>query len=322
MPLDYEITPSIHPVLPLIGGPSAPITLSGTMCSSCGGSGDLDAPIVDQIVNFWDDGYGVLTEITALAHTTDHIGDLTIEPFLERLLEPVVFDGPLPFETETDDERDAANARLNRLAGDGELRNRYVALLRVAWGVIEPTWQSEAIPRSLQAQTQWRERLDRGEDVMSLFPSTHIVRRQSQFGDMVRAANADGTLQVTPVLCSPHIIALPGLLSVSLRATDEDPIVARRKEADTTAKLLRPLADATRLTILSQLAALPSSVSDLARTLHIAQPTASVHLRQLREAGLVSVTREGSRTTYRVDQSALTGLLADVGRRLDEQVAQ
>ena len=73
----------------------------------------------------------------------------------------------MPFETETDDERDAANARLNRLAGDGELRNRYVALLRVAWGVIEPTWQSEAIPRSLQAQTQWRERLDRGEDVVT-----------------------------------------------------------------------------------------------------------------------------------------------------------
>lgn len=321
MPLDYEITPLVRPSSTPIGGPSAAITLSGTMCSSCRGAGDLDDATVDEIMSFWGDGYGVLTELTALAHATGHIDDLDIEPFLERLAEPVVFDVPLPFETETDDERDAANARLHRLADDSSLRNRYVTTLRAVWGLIEPTWQTEAVPRSLAAQAQWRDRLERGEDVMSLFPSGHIVRRQSRFGDMMRAAYADGTLVVTPVLCSPHIIALPGHLSVSLRVTDEDPIVARRMEADSTAKLLRPLADATRLTILSQLAALPSSVSDLARTLHIAQPTASVHLRQLREAGLVTVTREGSRTTYRVDRSALAELLADVGRRLDEQVA-
>ena len=272
-------------------------------------------------MDFWGDGYGVLTELTALAHATGHIDGVDIDPFLDRLLDPVVFDSPLPFETETDDERDAANARLHRLALHGTLRTRYVALLRVMWGLIEPTWETEAVPRAVVAQVQWRDRLDRGDDVMSLFPATHLVRRQSKFGDMVRTAYADGTLVITPTLTSPHIIALPGFLSVSLRVTDDDPIVARRKEADATAKLLRPLADATRLTILSQLAALPSSVSDLARSLHIAQPTASVHLRQLREAGLVSVTRDGSRTTYRVDQAALGALLADVGRRLETQVA-
>ncbi len=320
MPLDYDPPQHLQTVSSPVGGPSAVISISGLVCSVCRGDLEIDAQVVDEINGFWGDGYGVLTELTALAHATGRIADTEIDPFLERLLDPVEFAAPLPFETETPDERDAANARLARLSGDADLRRRYVATLRDLWGLIEPTWHSDAVPRALAAQQQWRERLQSGEDVLSLFPPEHLVRRLTPFGDMTRRAHEDGTLRITPVLTRPHIIALPGFLSVSLQITDEDPVVSRRKEADVIAKRLRPLSDATRITMLAQLAVAPSSVSDLARTLHIAQPTASVHLRQLREAGLVSVTRSGSRTTYRVEPHALSELLSDVGHRLEQQV--
>ena len=172
MPLDYDLPASPNPAHPPVSGPSAAITLSGTMCSACGGSGDLDATMVEAIMDFWGDGYGVLTELTALAHATGHIDGVDIDPFLDRLLDPVVFDSPLPFETETDDERDAANARLHRLALHGTLRTRYVALLRVMWGLIEPTWETEAVPRAVVAQVQWRDRLDRGDDLLH-FSANH-----------------------------------------------------------------------------------------------------------------------------------------------------
>lgn len=35
----------------------------------------------------------------------------------------------------------------------------------------------------------------------------------------------------------------------------------------------------------------------------IAQPTASVHVRQLREAGLLTATRDGASSSYRVERT-------------------
>ena len=41
----------------------------------------------------------------------------------------------------------------------------------------------------------------------------------------------------------------------------------------------------------------------------IAQPTASVHVRQLRDAGLLTATRDGASSSYRVDRARLRDAL-------------
>ena len=65
------------------------------------------------------------------------------------------------------------------------------------------------------------------------------------------------------------------------------------------------LGDPSRRLILQVLAAVPSSVSDLARVLPISRPAVSQHLKLLKEAGLVRHRAEGTRRIYSVDAREL-----------------
>ena len=65
-------------------------------------------------------------------------------------------------------------------------------------------------------------------------------------------------------------------------------------------RVLRALADATRLRILGLLLAGEVCVCDIHETLRIPQPKASRHLAYLRRAGLVEARREGLWMHYRL----------------------
>jgi DNA-binding transcriptional ArsR family regulator len=60
------------------------------------------------------------------------------------------------------------------------------------------------------------------------------------------------------------------------------------------------LGDATRRAIFEELREGPRSVGELAGRLPVSRPAVSQHLRVLREAGLVSDRKEGTRRLYRV----------------------
>ncbi len=243
-----------------------------------------------------------------------------LEQFLDRVGAPVAFDRPLALETETADERDAINTRLRRLATDRRLRARYQALLAETWETYADIWQAEGQGRMTATAEAWTRRLVAGTNALDLLPDRHIARRDS-FPQRVRTAHRDGTLWLTPTMAGyGHILALPDLLSVSTEARS-DPAVLRREVATEIADSLRVLSDPTRLTILAQLAETPATVSEIARTLHLAQPTASVHVRQLREAGLVAGDRDGARTVYTVEPATLQALLASVSERLAETMS-
>ncbi len=64
---------------------------------------------------------------------------------------------------------------------------------------------------------------------------------------------------------------------------------------------LAALGDPTRRTIFERLAERPAAVGDLAAGLPVTRPAVSQHLRVLREAGLVTETRHGTRRIYRLD---------------------
>ena len=74
------------------------------------------------------------------------------------------------------------------------------------------------------------------------------------------------------------------------------------------AELLKALADETRLSIIGLLAAAPGElcVCDIeAHVKHLSQPTISHHLKQLREAGLVTSERRGTWVYYALDMGAV-----------------
>jgi DNA-binding transcriptional ArsR family regulator len=65
------------------------------------------------------------------------------------------------------------------------------------------------------------------------------------------------------------------------------------------------LGDGTRRQILERLRRGPRAVGELAAELPVSRPAVSQHLRVLKEAGLVTERRNGTRHLYRVDHEGL-----------------
>jgi DNA-binding transcriptional ArsR family regulator len=74
------------------------------------------------------------------------------------------------------------------------------------------------------------------------------------------------------------------------------------------------LGDPTRRRIFETLASRPRPVGELAEGLPVSRPAVSQHLRVLRDAGLVSDTKVGSRRLYRVNPDGVAGMRAYLDR--------
>jgi DNA-binding transcriptional ArsR family regulator len=73
---------------------------------------------------------------------------------------------------------------------------------------------------------------------------------------------------------------------------------------------LEALGDGTRRAVFEELRAGPLNVAALARTMPVSRPAVSQHLKILREAGLVTVRREGRTAIYSIDPRGLVELRA------------
>jgi DNA-binding transcriptional ArsR family regulator len=70
--------------------------------------------------------------------------------------------------------------------------------------------------------------------------------------------------------------------------------------------------------ILEQLRGGPQSVSAIARVLPVSQPAVSQHLKVLKEAGLVTVRKDGTSRIYAVDPAGLVPVRAYLDSFWDE----
>ena len=82
---------------------------------------------------------------------------------------------------------------------------------------------------------------------------------------------------------------------------------ARPEKIEQTSEILKALADPTRLQMMLSLrdAKEPVCICDFTATFDISQPTVSHHMSRLREAGLVSVQRDGQRRRYELRSEPL-----------------
>lgn len=88
------------------------------------------------------------------------------------------------------------------------------------------------------------------------------------------------------------------------------------------ANLCSALADQTRLLMLYALGENPHNVTELSVELNIAQPTASRHLKILRERGLVNATRQGVSIQYELADQRLIQALDLLRSVLRESLAR
>lgn len=75
------------------------------------------------------------------------------------------------------------------------------------------------------------------------------------------------------------------------------------------ADICSALGDASRILILYALAQQPRTVNDLAAEAGLSQPTASRHLKVLRERGLVHATRQGMNVEYTLEDPNIIAAL-------------
>lgn len=73
---------------------------------------------------------------------------------------------------------------------------------------------------------------------------------------------------------------------------------------------LEALGDPTRMAIFQRLTNGPVPVNELARTLPVSRPAVSQHLRVLKDAGLVTDSKSGTRRLYQLDPEGVTRLRA------------
>ena len=266
--------------------------------------------LVRRIETFWPEE-GFWGELLVIADRSGTLLDPAPAALLDFIVDGVG-EGPVNLETENEHDRAAIIDRLDRLARDARLRKRYVEVLRDLWEAVGNRFGDQADAEA--TAVTWRERLAAGASPVDLLSDKHVARRP-EWARSIRDAARNGTLVMTPVLCcrGGHIVAAGGVLSIAAPADAQDSLAVRRFYATEVAARLKVLSDPTRVALLSQLACDPMSVTELARLYDLSQPTVSIHVRQLREAGLIESKKTGGRTIYSVPRDRVQQLLDEAG---------
>ena len=116
------------------------------------------------------------------------------------------------------------------------------------------------------------------------------------------------TVAVSPIyftVAGSHIVELGDLLHVGLPAREVDTRERLAYVGEHVARKLKVLSDPSRVAILADLVRRPASITELADRFQLAQPTVSMHIKALRDAQLLTATKNGTRTTYGVDAARL-----------------
>ena len=271
-----------------------------------------------RVESMWGPGEemscGGFMELMVLAHDGGLLFSTDGDELLDRLgslcaASPTRPDG-LPLLSETAEDREVILLRLARLRESAERRGEYVELVRDMWDAIRGEWERSgrgavevavAIRRELEAKgADWHE----------------VARSECDFGEMldrtVASLEPDGELVVVPAFFTHKglLVDLPGVVVLGVR-TDTTGAQARAR-TEALARRLKAISDPTRLAMLDALRNGPRTVTEIALAFGLAQPTVSNHVKVLRDAGLVSDVREGTRRHLVVEHQEVEELLASL----------
>jgi DNA-binding transcriptional ArsR family regulator len=214
----------------------------------------------------------------------------------------------LTLASESDADRAAIRRRIELLRTSDEVRSRYIALVRDLWAAVGPEWRRHGRPVVDAAVWERRERLRRTGSWQEV--ARHPTKPfKPALISLVSSLGPGETLDVVPAYfgCSYGYMDLTGALLISLAAAGTAADARARTEA--LARRLRTISDPTRLAILEVLRHEPSTVTELADSFSLAQPTVSNHVKVLRGAGLVEPEPHGGRRLLVVDEEAVRGLM-------------
>ncbi len=269
--------------------------------------------LAERVRTFWGEGADEtsFTEMHILSHYADALYETDADA-LWRALErgvptvPVKLDVP----SEYPEEIAVYEDRFRRLKESPELVRSYLDLMKEVWEPVDEMWQ-QALPLIEEAGRHVVAQYEHG---MSL--------------DQVITPGCDIFLERLPeieanVQSGKPLLFVPCLFFGSSMYLDFQELVvigtgvgpgdaAARARTESVARRLKAVADPTRLAILHSLATAPSSVGELAVLFRLAQPTVSMHVKVLRENGLVRAERQGGRLRLSADPGAVESLLGEL----------
>ncbi|MEX1103518.1 MAG: metalloregulator ArsR/SmtB family transcription factor [Dehalococcoidia bacterium] len=279
-----------------------------------------------RLLDFWESpGYFAWDEILPVANQTGTLLDENIDRFFARLPAALAKHIPVPeLPTETPDVAPIVRARLEKLRTDERVRGDYVALLEEAWAVLDQLWEKEGRARSIEMARSLRIQNPTLDALRRLLPGVTMLRRE-EYESTLQAAIDRDELVIVPLWLAADgqcIFELPGVLYVGAGVESGQKVERKREQAEKAAGRLKELSDPTRVSMVMQLIHHPSTITDMANYFELSQPTVSVHMKVLREAGLVAADKMGNQTRYRVDPGAVweyvSGTLRELG--VDEPV--
>jgi DNA-binding transcriptional ArsR family regulator len=193
------------------------------------------------------------------------------------------------------------------LADPDGTRSRYVALI----DAFHRHWLSDQLPQIEPILTQ---RARHGRRSIGKIPAREVIARATG-GFTLRAQGARSVTLVPSYFATPFVYALrEGREPVLVFGARPPESPGKNEPVDAqSVRVLKALADETRLRILQLLAAQPMYGQQLADALGVSHPTVSHHMAQLRIAGLTrtELDAEGNKT-YFVRSEALEDLFSDL----------
>jgi DNA-binding transcriptional ArsR family regulator len=247
----------------------------------------------------------------ALAHhagATTETDPSALWAAIEAAVETIPLD--LGLESEYPEDRERYLHRLAQLKASPELVRQYLALLQEVWEPLNDTWQ-EALPIMYDTGRHAIEQLERGKPFDELVSVTCEVY-EARLPTITSLLQTGHTLMIVPSLFfgTSMYLELPGLTLIGTGLEEHGSMARARTES--VARRLKTMADPTRLALLHFLSTRPSTVSDLATSFGLAQPTVSMHVKLLRETGLVKAERQSGRMQLSADPDAVDSLLSDL----------
>jgi DNA-binding transcriptional ArsR family regulator len=283
------------------------------MCGGAAMAFDDHPGLAERVRTFWgeSDDETSFTEMHILAHYAGAL-DVTDPDELWRALERGIPTVPLDLDvpSESHEELVLFADRLRRLKESPALVREYLGLLAEVWAPVNDMWQ-QWLPAMEQAGRHFVSQYERrlSLDVL-ITPGCDIFRER-----LPRiTSDIQGGKPVNFVPClffgSSLYLDFPDLVVIGIGVGPGDE--HSRVRTESVARRLKAVADPTRLAILHSLAAAPSSVGELATLFRLAQPTVSMHVKVLRQSGLVHSERQAGRLRLTADPSAVEALLDDL----------
>ena len=221
---------------------------------------------------------------------------------------------------EVDDTNERLRAHFKVLA-DPAASGEMQAALTSLWAYLSTSWEREGRDVTEREAERLASEVSSTGDVLQGLPAHHFIQFEESASE-IRELQEHRHLVVVPLYFASQggfNLDVGDVAYLGYGVHSESLFEQQQRELADLAGRLKAFSDPTRLLLLALIARLsrfPMTVGDLARQVGVSQPTASGHLKMLRDLGLVDVARKGNRSYYRLDDDAVRSALDELERAL------